>query len=91
MVQGGRLEEFVNEFVGLYNKEQEDETLWRIWLHRVFDQSYADFCAAVKADAEAAPTQEAIKSTVSQSFDMLAGFNPLREARDKNFSMEDGR
>ena len=81
MIRGGRLEEFVNEFVGLYNKEQEDETLWKIWLHRVFDQSYADFRASVKSAAKAAPTQEEIKSTVSQSYNMLTGFDPSGGAR----------
>ena len=76
MIRGGRLEEFVNEFVGLYNKEQEDETLWKIWLHRVFDQSYADFRASVKSDAKAAPTQEEVQSIVAESESILNAFLP---------------
>lgn len=78
----GRLTEFVHEFIKIHNEEQEEETIWEFWLHKVFDKSLADFRASIKQDSvKAAPTQTEIKETISASFDMLNGFS-LRGGAD---------
>lgn len=65
------------ELVQLHNEEMEDKTLWEIWLHRIFDKTFADFKASLGMENEtAAPTQEEITSTVQESFNLLAGFVP---------------
>ena len=77
MIKTRRLEEFVMELVQLHNEEMEDKTLWEIWLHRIFDKTFADFKASLGMENEtAAPTQEETESIVQESYDLLAGFVP---------------
>lgn len=76
MISTGRLSEFVREFIKIHNEEQEEETIWEYWLHKVFDKSLADFKASIKQEpVKAAPTQTELKETISASFDMLNGFS----------------
>lgn len=79
MIMVGRFTEFINEFLDLYNKEQEEKTTWEYWLHRIYDRSYADFRSLIDKPNRAAPTQEEIKSTIEGSFSILKGFDPLRK------------
>ena len=74
MVRAGRLHEFVNEIVHIRNEELEEETLWDIWLHRIFDKSFAEFKDALNRKETAAPTPEEIKSIAIDSQKILAGF-----------------
>ena len=79
MIQTGRFTEFVWEFVDIYNKEQEEKTLWELWLHRVFDKPFDEFMKSVDKSNRTAPTQEDIKSTIEGSLSILKSFDPLRE------------
>ena len=83
MIRTGRFEEFVNEFVAInneeteqQNKEQEDKLLWDIWLHRIFDKSFAEFKNSLNQEEKAAPTPEELKSIAMDSKTILAGFVP---------------
>lgn len=76
MVRTRRLTEFVDSFVITYNEDQEDKAIWEMWLHKVFDQSYADFKSSLSGNRQAAPTQEDIAETVRDSMGILAGFAP---------------
>lgn len=65
------------ELVQLHNEEMEDKTLWEIWLHRIFDKTFAEFKKSLgEATETAAPTQEEIKSIAMDSMNILAGFVP---------------
>lgn len=68
----------MNEFIKTHNEEQEDKTIWEYWLHRVFDQSLADFRESLKTET-AAPTQEELSETIGESMSILNGFAPMRE------------
>lgn len=76
MIRTRRLEEFVKQLVEYHNEEMEDKSLWEIWLHRVFDKTFADFRGEITGETTAAPTQEETKSIVQDSFDILNGFVP---------------
>ena len=76
MIRTRRLEEFVMQLVEMHNDEMEDKSLWEIWLHKIFDKSFADFRSEVTGEKKAAPTPEEIKSTVQDSMNILAGFVP---------------
>lgn len=77
MVRTRRLTEFVDSFVQNYNEDQEDKAIWEMWLHKVFDQSYADFKGSLSGgNRQAAPTQEDIAETVRDSMGILSGFAP---------------
>lgn len=77
MIQTNRLREFVAEIIKLYNEEQEDKTIWELWLHKVFDESFTDFKKKLKlGTVQSAPKKEEIEKTVKDSFAMLNGFEP---------------
>ena len=76
MIATGRLHEFVDGFVDLYNEDMEDKTTWEVWLHRIFDKGYDEFRKALRGETKAAPTPEELKSTVMESKSILNGFVP---------------
>lgn len=63
------------ELVNIHNEEYKDKMLWEIWLHRIFDQSYADFAQAFSGEKSKAPTEEEIAGIVEENRRMLAGFS----------------
>lgn len=76
MIRCGRLDEFISEVVTLYNEEYKEKTLWEVWLHRVFDKSFAEFMESVEVNQKAAPTQEEVTNIVLETKAMLNGFAP---------------
>lgn len=48
MIDTGRFEEFVTNFVLTVNKETSDKTEWEFFLHKVFDKSYNEWQEEVK-------------------------------------------
>lgn len=78
MISSGRLEEFVDDFVCIYNEEQEDKTLWEIWLHRIFDKSFVEWKDSISGKEKAAPTPEELRSIAQDSMSILAGFAPMK-------------
>ena len=73
--------EFIDGFIELYNEEQEEKTIWELWLHKIFDKSFAEFRNSLNTQANktAAPTQEDVTNTIRESMDILNGFNPPSE------------
>lgn len=76
MTQTQRLEEFVEAFIRTHNEEQEDKTLWEIWLHRIFDKSFVEWKDSLNGQEKAAPTPEELRSIAQDSMNILAGFAP---------------
>lgn len=75
MIQTNRLYEFVCEIIKIRNEEMEDKAIWEMWLHKVFDQSFADFKAKL-TNTTIEPNKEDIEATVIESYKMLEGFHP---------------
>lgn len=89
MILTGRLEEFVNELVKIHNEEKEDQSLWEIWLHRIFDKNYAEFKNSISGNKNtAAPTPEDIKSIAMDSRSILAGFVPNEGLVDRDGTVQ---
>lgn len=89
MIATGRLEEFVDEFVRIRNEEQEDKAEWDVWLHRIFDKSFAEFRKSLQGNNKtAAPTPEEIKSIAMDSRNILAGFAPYEGLVDRNGTVQ---
>lgn len=84
MIQTGRFEEFVTEFVDVINKErqeqfeeQKEQTMWELYLHRVFDKSYGEFKQQAKVEQDNKNMSESqIETTINMSRNILANFNP---------------
>ena len=75
MITAERFAEYIREILQMYNEEQEDKTLWELWLHKVHDKSYNDFKASIgMITKNAAPTNKETAEVVQQSKQMLAGF-----------------
>lgn len=80
MIQSGRLYEFLCEMLHIRKKEKEDEALWDVWLHKVWDNTaWPEFYASrhdKSSTTEAAPPKEKLKDTVRESAQMLMNFCP---------------
>lgn len=76
MISTNRLEEFVEAFIRTHNEEQEDKTLWEIWLHRIFDKSFVEWKDSLNGNEKAAPTPEELRSIAQDSMNILARFSP---------------
>ena len=78
MMQSGRFDEFVVEFVSTINKEKEDESLWEFYLHKVSSEiSFKDFVEEIETDTKNQNMTEQDKaSTVNMAMDILNNFIP---------------
>lgn len=72
-IQTSRFGEFLLTFCRQVGEDQR----WEFFLHKVWDKSYADFCAAQEAAAPPKPMSEAdMEATVRESMRILRNFNP---------------
>ena len=79
MLGTGRLDEFVNEVITIHNEEYKDKTLWDIWLHRVFDKSFAEFSQSLDDKNTEELSEEEVANIVADTKNMLNGFSPVLE------------
>ena len=77
MIQQERLFEFVNELYHIQIEEEDDQKLWDIWLHRVYDKSFNEWKENLPTpQTNAQATESEIGATVLNSKNILNGFNP---------------
>lgn len=77
MILSGRFSSFVTDFIKQINKEKEDQVEWDIFLHKVWDKSYADFKEEIKINKQHKEMSErTIETTVQNSMEILNNFNP---------------
>ena len=88
MIRMRRFEEFVTQLVEMNNDEMEDKSLWEVWLHKIFDKTFSEFRSEITGENTAAPTQKEMESTVTESFDLLAGFVPDEGLVDRNGTVQ---
>lgn len=76
MTQQGRLFEFLIELNQIKIEEEDEEKLWDIWLHRVFDKTFTDWRESIKNEETNTMSESDIKATVKNSYNILNGFDP---------------
>lgn len=79
MIDSGRLLEFIHEMFMIRKEEIEDKQMWEIWLHKVFEGSFAQFRDSTLNDMNgnnAAPTHEDLSRIASDSAKLLENFCP---------------
>ena len=77
MIQTGRFSEFVVEFVKTISEEKSDEANWEFFLHKVHEQSYAQFLEEVENDrTNKSMSEQTIEKTVQDSMNILNGYKP---------------
>ena len=88
MIRMRRFEEFVRQLVEMHNDEMEDKSMWEVWLHKIFDKSFAEFKNSITGAQTAAPTQEDIKNIAMDSKGILAGFVPDEGLVDRDGTVQ---
>ncbi len=80
MMQSGRFDEFVVEFVNTINEETEDSKTWDFYLHKVSAEvSYKDFVDELENDKQLQNmTEEDKADSVNIAMSILNNFNPER-------------
>lgn len=77
MIRTRRFNEFLNEFIRIHNKEQDDKATWEFYLHRVYDMSFKDFLDTLPKEGEQAPSEAVLAATVTNSASLLNDFVPV--------------
>lgn len=78
-IQTARFCEFINTFA----EQKKEDDRWEFFLHKVWGQSYAEFCEALQTSQDLQDMSENdIKTTVKMSMDILGNFSPDRKEGD---------
>lgn len=72
MIRTERLSEFISEVVIMRNEEVEDQTLWECWLHKDFEQSFANYRESAKQNAPQEESEERLADIIKQSQEILS-------------------
>jgi hypothetical protein len=80
MIQTSRFSEFVSEFVRTINAENEEQTNWDFYLHKVQEGTFNDFVAEMEETKRLQNVSaQSIESSVQTAMDILNNFNPTKE------------
>lgn len=76
MISNGMFLDFIDELIKIKNDEDESETLWQFYLHKIFDMSYSDFLNQNRMKSQEQPQIEFsnIETTVNESRNILSSF-----------------
>lgn len=75
-IQTSRFCEFIKGFV----EQVAEDKLWDFYLHRVWNQSYDDFCETAKTTQDLKRmSEDDMGATLKQSMNILGNFNPNAE------------
>jgi hypothetical protein len=79
MIQTGRLDEFVDDFIVTVQKEKEEQVNWEFYLHKVFEGTFSDFVDELETNKKNQNlSARTIETTIQKSMDILNNFNPNR-------------
>ena len=76
MLETGRFLDFVNKFIDIQNEEK----IYELWLHKVYDKSYADFKAQIMESSKPAKPVD-LETTIRESESILNSFIPDGEVK----------
>ena len=75
-IQTSRMCEFINAFI----EQKVEDDKWEIYIHKVWDKSYSEFCQAMPtSQGSQGMSDEDIETTVKESMNILGNFNPEKE------------
>lgn len=75
-IQTSRLCEFIHAFV---QQKMEDDR-WEVFLHKVWDKSYPEFCEALQNSQDLqSMSEDDIETTIKKSMNILENFSPEQE------------
>lgn len=72
-IQTARFREFIHKM----GKQKVEDERWEYFLHKVYNQTYSEFCEALQTTQDLHKMSEkAIETTVKTSMNILENFNP---------------
>ncbi len=73
LIATGRFLEFILELIDIQNEEK----IYDVWLHKVFDKGFDAFKEAVMENNQIVNVDnQNVETTINESFDILNNFNP---------------
>ncbi len=84
MIESDRFSEFVDDFIRIINREIKDQNEekemrfhWELYLHRVFEGTFADYMKEIEINKKHQNiSEEFIETTLQHTSDILNNFNP---------------
>lgn len=71
------------EFINVLCEQQIEDDRWELYLHKVWDKSFAEFEESLKVtQAQMQMSEFDVETTVRKSMDILGNFNPELEEGD---------
>lgn len=70
----GSLSDFIDDFFKFINEEQQEDTKWQFFLHKVFNKSWKEFCEEIESVDKAKEID--LGATIKKSYNMLNNFAP---------------
>lgn len=78
MLDSRQCPEFIDKVIQWNNEEKEENWLWEVWLHKVFDKEFNEFvsqCKKEPADLGKETEKSNIEATVNRSVELLNDFS----------------
>lgn len=77
MIQTGRFSEFVDNFVTTLNKEKEEDHIWNLYLHKVWEGSYKEFKDSIEVNIRHQEmSDEDIETALKHTQHIMKTFSP---------------
>ena len=68
------------EFIKVFSEQKAEDDRWEFFLHRVWNQTYSDFCESIKISQDLKQmSADEMEATVKESMSILGNFNPDSE------------
>ena len=77
LISTGSLNCYIDDFFDFINEERKEQSEWEFFLHKVYDQSWKDFCDYIERSENQKPID--LGATLNKSRDMLNNFTPEGE------------
>ncbi len=76
-IQTGRFCEFIDELGEIFSKEEEEQKLWEVYLHKIWDKSFVEFREQLETDRNNRNMSKGdFETTITHSMNILKNFNP---------------
>ena len=68
------------EFIMSFVKQKQEDDKWELYLHKVWDKSYSEFCEILQTSQDMQEmSNDEIETTIKKSMSILGNFTPNEE------------
>lgn len=76
MLEDGQFDEFISGLIRIRNDEQNEQSAWEYYLHRIYDKSFSEFMESIKTAPDPEASKSNLEATISNNFEMMENFHP---------------